>query len=337
MMKTFDPNSSAEYDGIFGLPYSEKNSLLIFIPVPWEATTSYGSGTSKGPQAILNASYQLDLFDSQFKRPYEAGMNMLPINKKILSLNAKAKKAANLKKPNNKIVNKISSQINEWVYNETKKQYKQNKIVSIVGGDHSTPLGAFKAASEQFGDFGILHFDAHSDTRKAFNGHTYSHASIMYNALTEIPQITTLTQVAIRDYCEEEMKFIQSQPNRINLFSDIRLQEKKILGMSFSKITEEIIETLPKQIWISFDIDGLDPKYCPNTGTPVPGGLEYNEVVYILYRLAISGRKIIGFDLVEVAPDSKNLNEWDANVGMRLLYKMASCCLYSQNKINHYK
>ena len=332
-MKTFDPNSAAEHDGIFGLPYSEKESQLIFIPVPWEATTSYGSGTSKGPQSILNASYQLDLFDSQFKRPYEAGMNMLPINKKILSLNSKAKKLANNKKPNVKLVNKISSQINDLVYKETKKQYKQNKIVSIIGGDHSTPLGAFKAASEEFGNYGILHFDAHSDTRKAFSGFTYSHASIMYNALTEISQISTLTQVGIRDYCEEEVNFIQNQKDRINLFTDLKVQEKKIQGMSFSKIAEDIIETLPNQVWVSFDIDGLDPKYCPNTGTPVPGGLEYSEVVYILYRLAISGKRIIGFDLVEVAPDPKNSNEWDANVGMRLLYKMAACCLYSQNKI----
>lgn len=332
-MKTFDPNSAAKHNGIFGLPYSEKESQLIFIPVPWEATTSYGSGTSKGPQSILNASYQLDLFDSQFKRPYEAGMHMLPINKKILSLNSNAKKLANLKKPNLKLVNKISAQVNEWVYKESKKLYKQNKIVSIIGGDHSTPLGAFKAAAEEFGNYGILHFDAHSDTRKAFSGFTYSHASIMYNALTEIPPISTLTQVGIRDYCEEEVNFIQSQKNRINLFTDLIVQEKKIHGISFSKIAEEIIKTLPNQVWISFDIDGLDPKYCPNTGTPVPGGLDYSEVVYILYRLAISGKRIIGFDLVEVAPEPKNANEWDANVGMRLLYKMAAACLYSQNKI----
>ncbi len=337
MTKDFDPNSAAEYDGIFGLPYSEKESELIFIPVPWEATTSYGDGTSKGPKSILEASYQLDLFDSQYVRPYKAGMNMLPISKRILTMNAKAKKAARLKKPNLKVVNKLSKELNELVYLETKKQYKQNKTVAIIGGDHSTPLGAFKAAAEKFGNFGILHFDAHSDTRNAFEGFTYSHASIMYNALTENSQITNLTQVGIRDYCEEEVQFVKSQGSRVQFFSDLSIQEKKIQGIAFSKIAEEIIEGLPEQVWISFDIDGLDPKYCPNTGTPVPGGLEFNEAVYIIYRLVQTKRRIIGFDLVEVAPDAKNANEWDANVAMRLLYKMAANCLYSQGKIriNH--
>ena len=213
-------------------------------------------------------------------------------------------------------------------------------MAAIIGGDHSVPFGAFEAAAEHFGSFGVIHFDAHSDTRKSYMGFEHSHASIMYNAATKIPAITQFVQVGIRDFCDEEYQFVRSQGKRFHMFYDQKIAEHRCSGKPFAEIAQEMISSLPEKVWVSFDIDGLDPRYCPHTGTPVPGGLDYSEAVFILRALAQSGRKIIGFDVVEVAPilTSDNVpieinqanDEWDANVGMRLIYKISALAFASQ-------
>ena len=174
--------------------------------------------------------------------------------------------------------------------------------------------------------FGILHIDAHADLREAYEGFEFSHASIMFNAL-KIQQISHLVQVGIRDYCEAELKLIQSD-KRISTFFDRDIKQQQFNGKNWAEICENIISLLPQNIYLSFDIDGLDPKLCPNTGTPVPGGLELEQALFLIERLVQSGRKIIGFDLNEVAPGS---DEWDANVGARLLYRLANMCMVSND------
>ena len=328
MMKEFNPNAAAGEDsGVFGLPYAESDSQLILIPVPWEATTSYGGGTSKGPSAIFNASKQVDLYDLEVRKPYEPGIYMLPELRDIIGLNDKAMTFAD--KGNLTEVNSLCEKMNQFVYGETKKYLSQDKIVGIVGGDHSVPFGGLKAIAQKYTDFGILHFDAHSDTRNSFEGFKYSHASIMYNVLSEIPQMKKLVQVGIRDVCEEEIEFCKSQGHRVQMYTDHMIADKKFKGATWDAISKEIVNGLPKEVWVSFDIDGLDPKLCPSTGTPVPGGLEFQEAAYIISALVRSGRKIIGFDLNEVAPGE---TEWDANVGARILYKLCAWTLASFGK-----
>lgn len=343
-MSSFDPNSAALHDGIFGLPYGYDEAKLVFLPVPWEATTSYGGGTSKGPAAILEASYQVDLFDLEVKNPYEAGLHMLKESKKISSWNSKAKKSAQqiikaggvvgknakLKKALAE-VNKLGEALNEEVRKESARVLKDGKILALVGGDHSTPFGAIQAIAEQENSFGVLHLDAHSDTRNAYEGFQWSHASIMHNVIERIPEVKKLVQVGIRDFCEEEWDYIQGSQGRIKSFFDLDNNRRKAAGESWKKITDEIVGELPQKVWISFDVDGLDPRFCPNTGTPVPGGLEYHEAVWLIGAVARSGRKIVGFDLNEVAPGK---DEWDANVGARLLYKMSAWTLFSQGLAN---
>jgi agmatinase len=224
-------------------------------------------------------------------------------------------------------INLACLELNQWVKNESLKLLKKNKIVALLGGDHSTPLGLMQALAEKYPSYGILHIDAHADLRKAYEGFEYSHASIMYNAI-KLPQISHLVQVGIRDYCEAEVNLINNEP-RITTFYDREIKHSQFEGKNWSAICDTIIETLPEKVYLSFDIDGLDPKLCPNTGTPVPGGLELEQSIYLVEKLAKSGRTIIGFDLNEVAPGS---DEWDANVGARLLYRLANMCLVS-NKI----
>jgi len=167
------------------------------------------------------------------------------------------------------------------------------------------------------------------DLRDSYQGFKNSHASIMRNALNQVPGIEKLVQIGIRDFCEEELEFARSQNGRVIQFFDHDLQYQKQEGRNFSSIADDIISHLPANVWISFDIDGLDPKYCPNTGTPVPGGLDFFEAISLFKKIAHSGRRIVGFDLVEVAPSKDSTNEWDANVGARLLYKLSGWTLFS--------
>ncbi len=350
----FDPNAAANPEGgIFGLPYTYEESKLVYIPIPWEATTSYGGGTVFGPDAILEASAQMDLYDMDVIDPYRCGLHALEISDDLYSLNERATTLAETIKEAHgditgnatleeklKEVNTLSNTLNTEVFNQVSKVLNDGKIAAIIGGDHSVPFGAFQAAAKKFGKFGILHFDAHSDTRHEYMGFTHSHASIMNNAARHIPEITNFVQVGIRDFCDDEVKFTKAQGSRFNVFYDQDITEMKLRGSKFVDIADTMIKSLPEKVWVSFDIDGLDPRYCPHTGTPVPGGLDFSEALFIIRLLAKSGRKIIGFDVVEVAPPLDKHNqpiepvqasdEWDANVGMRLIYRLSALTLASQ-------
>jgi agmatinase len=345
MVTEFDPNAAAAPDsGIFGLSFTPEQAELVLVPVPWEATTSYGGGTAAGPAAILAASHQVDLFDQELGRLYERGIAMLESPRLIARINrkarAKAKKiiaAGGVLGESEKLqaalvkVNEWSEQVNTWVQETTAHWLARGKIVGVVGGDHSVPFGAIQAYGETGEAFGILHLDAHSDTRRAYEGFEWSHASIMENVLRKIPQVKKIVQVGIRDMCEEEMDRIRGSGDRLALYSDDRLNEARFAGQPWKTIVEEIVEELPRAVYLSFDIDGLDPALCPHTGTPVPGGLSFAEAVSLVRRVVRSGRRIIGFDLNEVAPGPED--EWDANVGARLLYKMCLWALASAHPV----
>lgn len=342
----FDPNAAASAEsGIFGLPTSESEAALVLIPVSWEATTSYGGGTSDGPAAILEASKQVDLFDGDVLKPYEPGIFMQEDSSEIPGWNKKARSLAQeiiavggeiegnpQLEASLKAVNEYSARVNDTVASQTRKLLNQGKLVGVVGGDHSVPFGALQAMAEKHPSFGILHFDAHLDLRVAYEGFAWSHASIMYNVLQKIPAVTQLVQVGIRDYCEQEWNYTIEQGQRVRVFTDRDCARRKFQGETWAKIAQDIVAKLPNEVWVSFDIDGLDPRFCPNTGTPVPGGLDFQEANYVLGELVRSGRKIIGFDLNEVAPSSDESDEWDANVGARLLYKLCAWTFASQGK-----
>jgi agmatinase len=341
--KKFDPSTtiSSEF-GIFGIPLSEEECRVVLLPVPWEVTTSYGRGASNGPRIIREASEQIDLFDFETKNAYEAGYFMQPISDKWLSENKKSKDKAqevialrteqstDTAKIDQLVgeVNAASKQLTKWVYEETKKILAQGKLFGLVGGDHSTPLGAIQAVCEKHStnsksEVGILHLDAHSDTRKAYQGFEQSHASIMYNVMQSAIKPKKLVQVGIRDFSEEEYNFVENHPD-IKTFFDIGLKQRLLKGESWSSIATDIISELPQKVYISFDIDALDPRYCPSTGTPVIGGLSTDEVFFLFNLVAQSGRQIVGFDLNEVSSGDAESAEWDGNVGARILYKLCN-------------
>lgn len=333
----FDPTTtiSSEF-GIFGIPLTEEDSRVTLIPVPWEVTTSYGSGASEGPRIVREASEQIDLFDFETGKAYEEGYFMRAIPQDLKAMNdiykEKAQHLIHLRTSLSEevaLMNQLAREVNEacakmtdWVYKQSKSVLKNKKLLGLVGGDHSTPWGAIQAvAEEHHGDFGVLHIDAHADLRQAYQGFTQSHASIMYNVMTGQKRPKKLVQLGIRDFCEEEYEFIQSRPD-IRTFFDIEVKRRLLEGESWAHLCQDILKELPQKVYISFDIDGLDPAFCPNTGTPVPGGLSIDQVFYLFNEIHKSGRQIVAFDLNEVSTGGQDEAEWDGNVGARVLYKL---------------
>lgn len=351
-IRKFDPNGAGQTDGnAFGLPFTAKESNVVLIPVPFEMTTSYGRGTAKGPKAILDASPQLDLLDAEYaehglSRPWEFGIHMEGESAKIKSLN---KTGCQLSKPiiarggnlgSNKSLavklqkcNKISHELNSIVFQKAGKHLSDKKIVGIVGGDHSVSFGAIQAVAHKFPKLGILHVDAHADLRQAYEGFEHSHASIMNNVVHKIPGVEKLVQVGIRDFCDEEYKLATGH-KKISCYFDYAIRDRLLSGKSWAAVVKEIIAKLPQNVYVSFDIDGLDPALCPSTGTPVAGGLSFHQATFLLRELALSGKRIVGFDLNEVAPSGRKNDEWDGNVGARILYKLCSAALFSQGARN---
>ncbi len=338
-MPHFDPDAPAEPgSGIYGLTSTPEASQVVIVPVPFEATTSYGSGAADGPEAVLAASHQVDLFDLELGDFYREGIAMLDPSDEVKAWNREAvglarsvddeladdERAARIAR-----VNEISEKLNDWVYAEVSRWLDAGKIIGVLGGDHAVPFGAIRAHAERYPGMGILHLDAHADLRAAYEGYTHSHASIFYNVMERIPQVSKLVQVGIRDFGQGEYKYIQANPDRIVTHFDQALAEERFAGATWKEQVERIVSDLPEHVYLSFDIDGLDPSLCPNTGTPVPGGLDFHQACALVAGVVRSGRKIVGLDLCEVAPGPEG-DEWDGNVGARLLYKMIGWTLRSQ-------
>ncbi|MCM1532196.1 MAG: agmatinase family protein [Bacteroides sp.] len=338
MALDFDPEAPLSPNGnYFGFPYTQQESKLILVSVPWDVTTSYRAGAAQGPQAIRQASLQLDFFDFEIPDAYRLGIGTLDFAKseKIAEGSAQLRPLAetvieqgedNTPEELAK-VNAGSAFVNDWLYDTASALLAQGKQVGVVGGDHSSPLGLMRALGEKHGAFGILHLDAHADLRKAYEGFTYSHASIMYNAL-QLPHVERLVQIGIRDVCQSEQNLVRESNGRIRQFSDMEIQKRLFEGYTWNDICREIIDALPAKVYVSFDIDALQPALCPHTGTPVPGGLEFSQARYLLSLLRKSGKQIIGFDLCEVAPNPADpADEWDGNVGSRILYILCNMLL----------
>lgn len=344
VLDSFDPNSPGLLsNNLFGLPFQEEDAELIIIPVPWEVTVSYRPGTSRGPEQIFDASMQIDLYDPEYLNAWKKGIHMLPIDKNIKNKSDYLRSCAELiigclseGSPldcSSQLIHKLQ-EVNEggillkdWLYELSRGYLEKGKKVALLGGDHSTPLGFIKALAEQHESFGILQIDAHADLRKAYEGFTYSHASIMYNILDQVPQVSRLVQVGIRDYCDEEYEIIEKNPERIRTFFDKDIKEMQYEGETWKSIARKIVDSLPEKIYISFDIDGLDPKLCPNTGTPVPGGFELEQIHYLYKIIKEANKTIIGFDLNEVSSGPHIHDCIDPIVGARALYKLCNVLL----------
>lgn len=331
----FNPDGVGMKNGNFiGLPFTESSAKIVLLPVPWDVTVSYGAGTVEAPQAILNASVQLDLYDADVENGWMQGIFMRAVDQHLAEESRRVREKSSIyiefleeggvtsERPDMvELLSEINSACSEMidrVFEESSALLQKEKIVGVIGGDHSVPLGYIRALSKIYNSFGVLQIDAHSDLREDYQGFKYSHASIFYNVLKE-KSVTKLVQVGIRDYCDEEADRVKDEGGRVAVYSDQAISENHFKGMLWIEQCREIIEQLPSNVYVSFDVDGMDPKLCPNTGTPVPGGLSFQEVLFLLKLLVESDRKIIGFDVCETGN-----SEWDANVASRIIYKLCN-------------
>ncbi len=340
-VRDFDPNGPTSADSLWGLPFGVDEAALVILPVPWEVTVSYGSGTASAPAAVVQASRQVDLYNESFPHAWKHGIAMTAVPAELESLNRTTRPKAlevieavsgGSQDPSPEVLAQVNSACETMVArvrSEARELLDRDKLVGVLGGDHSVPLGLIQALDERHADvegFGILHIDAHCDLRDAYEGFVHSHASIMRNAL-RLSGLSKLVQVGVRDYCDEEIEMVRESEGSIELVSDQALSRRRFRGETWSAIVEDILSGLPENVYVSFDVDGLDPSLCPGTGTPVPGGLGYEEAVYVVEQLAASDRTIIGFDLSEVSPSGVSGSDWDANVGARLLYRLSCSAL----------
>ena len=322
--------------GLFGVEPGAGSDDLVIIGVPWEPSASYGRGTSKTPHAMIAASHQLDFFDLTTRSDVSHRVHMLPVSQYWEAMNARCialadpiHEGVNGPEADKALeeINLTALELENQLQDQVATLLAAGKIVGILGGDHSSPLGALRATFAAFPKAGLLHFDAHHDLRIAYEGFTSSHASIMYNFLDQVKPVGPLVSVGIRDFCVEEFRLARDH-GKVHTFYDQDLKKGLFQGATWTDLTQKILEPLPQEVYVSFDIDGLDPSFCPHTGTPVPGGISYDQAVYVLEALVASGRRLIGFDLCEVAPHPHHADqEWDLNVGARLLYKLCTLAL----------
>lgn len=340
----FDPNGVGVDNGnYFSMPFQPEEAALVLLSAPWDVTVSYGAGTAYAPDAIIGASTQLDFYDAIAPEAWRQGIATAPVDYSILELSQKLRVDARRviehlegggSTTDDYVIRKIrrvnegSFELNRNIREQAEQWLEAGKLVGLVGGDHSTPYGLIRALGKYHDRFAILHIDAHCDLRPRYEGFEFSHASIMYNVLHDVQQVERIVQVGIRDFSQEE-KNLAEKSGRIIQFDDQRLLEAEYSGRTWDEECREIIATLPEKVYVSFDIDGLDLCYCPHTGTPVPGGLRFNQAVRLLQLLGAQ-RRIIGFDVVEVCPHESD--HIDASVGARILWKLCGQTLRSNQE-----
>lgn len=242
--------------------------LFHVIPVPYEATVSYAGGTAKGPDAILEASDQLELLLADECAPGERGIfTHCPVD-----------------------CDAEPELVMERIAAATRAALDAGGLPVLLGGEHSLTYGALKALRERRGAFGVIQFDAHADLRDSYEGSKWSHACVMRRAVDDLN--LPLVQFGNRIFCREELQ--ARKDFGVTAWDALFLMQNTIP-------TALIPENFPNQVFITFDVDGLDPSVIGETGTPVPGGLSWYQALELANR-AVRGRSIVGFDIVELAP-----------------------------------
>jgi agmatinase len=289
--------SKSNFLGIPAEFSSFENSQIVILPVPFERTVSYGKGTKNGPEEIIKASRYVEFYDEELRNElcFEKGIATLP----ELNLDTYP----------------VSKGIN-LIYKKVKKLLDQNKFVVTLGGEHSLSLAPIKAHHEKFNNISILQIDAHSDLRNSYEGSKYSHASVMAR-VTEFNK--DIVQVGIRAQCKEEVEFIRKNNLHTFYMRDIRLNK---FGKQWQN---RIADCLNDNVYITFDVDGLDPAIIPATGTPEPGGLFWDETMNLL-RLVGKQKNIVGFDLVELAPSE--FQSASNFIAAKLVYKLMNYAFF---------
>lgn len=260
-------------------------SKIVLIPVPYDGTSTWGKGADKGPEAFLNASENMELYDIETdSEVFEKGVYLTdPINE-----------------------NSSPEALVDAVHQTTKIYINKKKFVTLIGGEHSLSIGSIRAFNEYYDSLTVLQIDAHADLRSEYEGSSCNHAC----ALHEASQSTNLVQVGIRSMDSTETSIMN--PDKIFFAHEMATNEYWM---------EDVIDQLTTNVFITFDLDALDPSIMPSTGTPEPGGLLWYETLEFLKKV-FKQKNVVGFDLVELCPDG--VNKHSEFLAAKLYYKMLS-------------
>ncbi len=280
------PKENSSYD----------ESKIVMLSAPYEKTVSYGGGTAKGPGAIIKASQYVEFLDDEFFRElcFDVGIATLS----PLKFGKKSGKA---------MLDQLRKAVSEQIEN--------GKFVVSLGGEHTISTGPIVAHFEHYPNMSVLHFDAHSDLRMEYSGTPYSHACFMARVADDGFPMRRVVQVGIRAQEKAEYDYIKKLG--IQTFYATRIRKKEY-GSNWQRT---VVDALPSnEIYVTFDVDYFDPSIMPSTGTPEPDGFQWNETMEIFRELNRAGKNIVGFDVVELAPDSKVPHP--AYLAAKLIYRM---------------
>lgn len=283
-----------------GIPESYaalENAAVVCIPVPYDGTSTWGKGADKGPDAILEAAENMELYDIETNsEPYEVGIYLTqPI-----------------------LTDTSPEEMTEQVYNATRSFLEKGKIVSLIGGEHSVSIGAMQACSEKYPQLTVLQLDAHADLRATYEGSTCNHAC----AVHEISKKANLVQVGIRSMDKCEVAYM----NYDNVFFAEKLKSPE-------QWIPQVVEKIKGPVYITIDLDAFDPALLPATGTPEPGGLQWYPVLELLKQVC-SQKQVVGFDVVELCPNAQS--RASNFLAAKLYYKIIAYCFQSgQNVVNN--
>lgn len=306
--------------------------VVHVYPVPWDVTTTFGAGTANAPQAIASVYHQLDHSHPFQSRSFDPCF--LPESSVIQAAqrrHARESRAiihtlnhdgtlSNDQRMHRDAINEASQQLNNQVFADTLPFIQAGDPIILCGGEHGVGVGYLRALAKVHASFSILHIDAHLDCRPAYFGYDYSHASVLTH-YANMPQTTHITSVGIRDYDASEPEFATHHPHTTwSIFYDYAMHQALFEGQSWHHITQSIVSTLTDPVVISLDVDGLIPYHCLHTGTPVVGGMTYNQLAYMLDHVH-RARHVIGAELVEVG--APNETPYDATIGARLIQLLA--------------
>jgi agmatinase len=288
-MESLNLNSSASLPFVFGGLEPEQsnyeNARVLIWPVPFEKTVSYGHGTGEGPAAIIDSSRYMELYDEELQgETAQIGIHTLP--------------AIDTDRHPDEMIPELER--------EAYRLLSTGKFVCMLGGEHSISAPVVRAFAKKYPKLSVMQIDAHADLRESYEGTKYSHASVMRRILEVCPAV----QVGIRSLSIEEARAIPSLPTKIFWAKDIAGQTGWI---------ESAIDSLTEDVYLTVDVDGLDPSLVPSTGTPEPGGLMWYQVLSLIRTLA-EKKNVVGMDLVELSggPGSNNSSFLSA----KLIYKI---------------
>lgn len=307
------------------------SSQIFVYSVPWDVTVTYRSGSHQSPGFIQSSMAQLDDQHPFSNHPIQ--LSFLPVNSAIVDLQYEYKPVSSsiidtlnhqkdlTSRQQQQLadVNRASCELNQMVLNDIHPH--MSSPIILCGGEHGVGVGYIESLSKRYDSFSILQIDAHMDCRVQYFGYDYSHASVMTHYANH-SAVSGITQVGIRDYASVETHFQAKSSTPFHVFSDYFLHQQLFQGQSWHVVCQHILGTLSECVFISLDVDGLMAYLCPATGTPVPGGVSYNQLVY-LFELVSKTKHVIGAELVEV--NSSSASDWNADVGARLLFLLAGC------------